>query len=71
MDVDVQLVIVTLAAAGAALYAVRAVWRQFLHPDDEPQGCHGCPANRVVPRGGDDGGTGEKGKKGKSHDIDI
>jgi len=45
--VDVQLIIVALAAAGAALYAVRAVWRQFESPDDEPHGCQGCPANRV------------------------
>lgn len=42
-----QLIIVALAAAGAALYAVRAVWRQFESPDDEPHGCQGCPANRV------------------------
>ena len=43
---DMQLVIVALAAICAALYAGRAVWRQFQRPDDEPHGCHGCPANR-------------------------
>jgi hypothetical protein len=44
---DLQLVIVTLAAALAALYAGRAVWRQFHRSDDEPRGCRGCPASEV------------------------
>jgi len=44
---DVQLVIVTLCAALAALYAGRVMWRQFSQPDDEPRGCSGCPASEV------------------------
>lgn len=51
---DVQLVIVTLAAVCAALYAGRALWRQFERPDDEPHGCHGCSAKRVA--GGSESG---------------
>jgi hypothetical protein len=47
MGTDPQLVIVALAAGVATVYAVRAVLRQFRRPDDEPGGCHGCPANRI------------------------
>jgi hypothetical protein len=52
---DTQFGIVALAAGGATLYAGRAVWRQFQRPDDEPHGCHGCPANRVAGGGAGEG----------------
>jgi hypothetical protein len=45
MDLDAQLVIVAVAAGIAAVYAIRRVLLQFERPDDEPGGCHGCPAN--------------------------
>jgi hypothetical protein len=48
MGEDLQLVIVALAAAAAAVYAVRRVLLQLERPDDEPGGCHGCPANRIA-----------------------
>jgi hypothetical protein len=47
MDTDWQLVIVTVAAGAASVYAIRRVLLQFQRPDDEPGGCHGCPANRI------------------------
>lgn len=42
---DLQLLIVSVAALAAGLYAIRRVALQFQRPDDEPAGCHGCPAN--------------------------
>jgi hypothetical protein len=44
---DWQLVTVAVAAGAGAVYAVRHVLLQFQRPDDEPGGCHGCPANRT------------------------
>ena len=46
---DAQLVIVAVAAGAAFVYAIRRVLLQFQRPDDEPAGCHGCPANRIDP----------------------
>ncbi|MBW2274999.1 MAG: hypothetical protein JRG96_17160 [Deltaproteobacteria bacterium] len=46
---DGQLFFVAAAAALAALYAGRAVWRQLHQPDDEPRGCRGCPVNPSSP----------------------
>jgi len=43
---DWQLVTVAVAAGAATVYALRHVLLQFQRPDDEPSGCHGCPANR-------------------------
>jgi hypothetical protein len=50
---DLQQLIVTVVAALAALYAGRAMWRQFGQPDDEPRGCAACPAKEL-------GQTGDK-----------
>jgi hypothetical protein len=47
MDPDVQLAIVVIAAGVAGVYAMRRVVLQFQRPDDEPAGCHACPANRI------------------------
>ena len=47
MDIDVQLVIVAVAAVVATVYAVRRILIQFQRPDDEPSGCQSCPANRI------------------------
>jgi hypothetical protein len=47
MDMDPQLVIVTVAAGAATVYAIRRVLLQFQRPDDEPGGCSSCPANRT------------------------
>ena len=44
---DAQLVIVAVAAGAAFVYAIRRVLLQFQRPDDEPGGCHGCPANPI------------------------
>jgi hypothetical protein len=44
---DLQQLIVTVVAALAALYAGRAMWRQFGQPDDEPRGCAACPAKEL------------------------
>ena len=46
---DWQLVTVAAAAGAATVYALRHVLLQFQRPDDEPSGCHGCPANRARP----------------------
>ena len=46
MDIDAQLVIVAVAAGAATVYALRRILLQFQRPDDEPAGCHGCPANQ-------------------------
>jgi hypothetical protein len=56
---DIQPVIVAVAAGAAGVYAIRQVLLQFQRPDDEPAGCHGCPANRTHRArvsGGDDVG---------------
>jgi hypothetical protein len=46
MDMDWQLVVVTVAACAATVYAVRRTLLQFQRPDDEPGDCRGCPARR-------------------------
>jgi hypothetical protein len=48
---DVQLVIVAVAAGIAAVYSARRVFLQFQRPDDEPIGCQSCLAHRIdLPR---------------------
>jgi hypothetical protein len=49
MDVDWQLVTVTVAAGIATVYAVRRTLLQFQRPDDEPGDCRSCPARRIEP----------------------
>jgi porin len=65
---DMQLVIVAVAAVCAALYAGRTVWRQLRRPDDEPHGCHGCPANRV---GGGSASEGESTTSGNERPLRL
>jgi hypothetical protein len=47
MGTDMQLVVVAVAAGAATVYAMRRLLLQFQRSDDEPGGCHGCPANRI------------------------